>query len=87
MNYKQAGGSEPHCSSSNLLLFESIGLFKLKSFSCYCSFAAQKMKFSIKDFFSKCDQIPSWVRFKTFIFCWTEIDSLKRNKNCFLFKK
>ena len=42
-------------------------------------FAAQKMKFSIKDFFSKCDQIRSyqgiWLHFlkkslmENFIFC------------------
>ena len=28
----------------------------------YMSFTAQKMKFSIKDFFSKCDQIRSFLR-------------------------
>ena len=32
--------------------------------NCYAgSFTAQKMKFSIKDFFSKCDQIHSFLRF------------------------
>ena len=33
-----------------------------KKFSL-CSFTAQKMKFSIKDFFSKCDQIHNLVTF------------------------
>ena len=28
----------------------------------YCYFTAQKMKFTIKDFFSKCDQIRRWFR-------------------------
>ena len=28
----------------------------------YCPYIAQKMKFSIKDFFSKCDQICSFLR-------------------------
>ena len=42
-------------------------------------FTAQKMKFSIKNFFSKCDQIPSFLRIwshllnkfliENFIFC------------------
>ena len=30
--------------------------------SRYCTVAGQKMKFSIKDFFSKCDQIRSILR-------------------------
>ena len=28
----------------------------------YCTITTQKMKFSIKDFFSKCDQIHSFQR-------------------------
>ena len=32
----------------------------------YAWYIAQKMKFSIKEFFSKCDQIRS---FRSFIFC------------------
>ena len=45
----------------------------------YTSFAAQKMKFFIKDVFSKCDQIRSFLRIRShllkksfmenFIFC------------------
>ena len=31
-------------------------------FSIYLLIAAQKMKFSIKNFFSKCHQIPSFLR-------------------------
>ena len=42
---------------------------------CYIVFTAQKMKFSIKDFFSKCDKIRIWTHLlkkslmENFIFC------------------
>ena len=32
------------------------------NFCCLLTFTAQKMKFSIKDFYSKCDQIRSFLR-------------------------
>ena len=32
----------------------------------------------------ECHYQEKWLRFKTFIFCWTEIDTLKRNKNCII---
>ena len=45
----------------------------------HCSYTAQKMKFSVKDFFNKCDQICSFLRIwshllkkplmENFIFC------------------
>ena len=36
-------------------------------FFTYISFNAQKMKFSIKDFFSKCDQICSFLRILSYL--------------------
>ena len=49
---------------------------------------AQKMKFSIKDFFSKCDQIRSLVTFieeilnGKFIFCAVRIADTARKSEC-----
>ena len=50
-------------------------------------FTVQKMKFLIKDFFSKCDQIPSFLRIwahllkksliKNFIFCAETVYTVK----------
>ena len=58
----------------------------LSNFHADCSFpynTAQKMKFSIKDFFSKCDQIRSFLRIwshllkkslmENFIFCAVQV--------------
>ena len=52
------------------LVFSEFDKVKLKRFPGYvwsnnynpAPFAAQKMKFSIKDFFSKCDQIRSFLK-------------------------
>ena len=44
----------------------------LSSLRLISAYAAQKMKFSIKDFFSKCDQIRSFLKkfsVENFIFC------------------
>ena len=63
-------------SSLNSINQEGIGYPEKKTFAIY---TAQKMKFSIKDFFSKCDQIrrkpriwSHWLKkslMKNFIFC------------------
>ena len=64
-------------------LLYSVGIFKTRNVASLCgcdiSCTAQKVKFSIKDFFSKCDQIRSFLRIwshlqkkslmKNFIFC------------------
>ena len=54
-------------------------MYQKKEFQGTFSFTAHKMKFSIKDFFSKCDQIRSFLRIwshllkkslmENFIFC------------------
>ena len=50
-----------------------------RDFKCILEYSAQKVKFSIKDFFNKCDQIRSFLRIwshllkkslmENFIFC------------------
>ena len=60
--------------------FEFSGMFgKHFSLNAIIKYTAQEMKFSIKDFFSKCDQIRSFLRIwshllkkfliQNFIFC------------------
>ena len=49
------------CKSKHIFVFCSMLLYSaLRSFSVLVT--AQKMKFSIKDFFGKCDQIRSFLR-------------------------
>ena len=60
-------------------LFKEIQQIFLEGVGPPLSFTAQKMKFSVKDFFSKCDQIHSFLRIwshllkkcfmENFIFC------------------
>ena len=59
-----------------MLFSDCFYIFKLLDFfpPSYTVFTARKIKFSIKDFFSKCDQIRSFLRKKislmeSFIFC------------------
>ena len=69
-------------SSSKLqtkMIYKNTGLNKSESGPNWKDYTAQKMKFSIKDFFSKCDQIRSFLRIwshilkkslmENFIFC------------------
>ena len=68
--------------------------FSLKAHANELSITAQKMKFFIKDFFSKCDQIRRKLRIwsdllkkslmENFIFCavyYTIVETIKRNQN------
>ena len=56
MFLKSANGFATHLVSFFMMAKLRLILFLLKSFT------AQKMKFSVKDFFSKCDQICSFQR-------------------------
>ena len=66
-------------------------LFIAKRHSCGLTFTAQKIKFSIKDFFNKCDQIRRKLRIwshlrkkslmKNFIFC-AVIRTYRQSNSC-----
>ena len=49
------------------VLIDSRGLVNIYLFVQFCGCTAQKLKFSIKDFFSKCDQTRSFLRIWSYL--------------------